>query len=95
METFTEEEVRSEIRKLVAEVTEREVDEIGDAASFRRELGIDSLTALEIMFAVDKKFKLQIPDDEYEQLKNLNDTVGLVMKYLGQSQTAGGSAAAV
>ncbi|MFN0106531.1 MAG: acyl carrier protein, partial [Bryobacteraceae bacterium] len=80
METFSEDLVRGEIRKLVAEVTERELDEIGDAASFRRELGIDSLTALEIMFAVDKKFKLSIPDDEYEQLKNLNDTVALVMK---------------
>ena len=95
METFSEELVRGEIRKLVAEVTERDLEEIGDAASFRRELGIDSLTALEIMFAVDKKFKLQIPDDEYEQLKNLNDTVALVMKYLGQAQEAGGSTAAV
>ena len=92
MEAFTEDVVRSEIKKLVAEVTEREVDEIGDDASFRRELGIDSLTALEIMFAVDKKFKLQIPDEEYEQLKNLNDTVSLVMKHLGQE--AGGTAAA-
>ncbi len=95
METFSEDLVRGEIRKLVAEVTERELDEIGDAASFRRELGIDSLTALEIMFAVDKKFKLSIPDDEYEQLKNLNDTVALVMKHLGQAQEAGGSTAAV
>jgi len=92
MEAFTEDVVRSEIKKLVAEVTEREVDEIGDDASFRRELGIDSLTALEIMFAVDKKFKLQIPDEEYEQLKNLNDTVSLVMKHLGQE--ADGTAAA-
>ncbi len=94
MGAFTEEVVRGEIRKLVAEVTEREVDEIGDDASFRRELGIDSLTALEIMFAVDKKFKLQIPDEEYEQLKNLNDTVSLVMKHIGQ-QEANGAAAAV
>lgn len=92
MAAFTEDVVRSEIKKLVAEVTEREVEEIGDDASFRRELGIDSLTALEIMFAVDKKFKLQIPDEEYEQLKNLNDTVSLVMKHLGQE--AGGTAAA-
>ena len=94
MGAFTEEVVRGEIKKLVAEVTEREVEEIGDDASFRRELGIDSLTALEIMFAVDKKFKLQIPDEEYEQLKNLNDTVALVMKHLGQ-QEANGAAAAV
>ena len=93
MGAFTEEVVRGEIKKLGAEVTEREVDEIGDDASFRRELGIDSLTALEIMFAVDKKFKLQIPDEEYEQLKNLNDTVALVMKHLGQQEASGAAAA--
>jgi acyl carrier protein len=82
MSAYTEEFIRGEVKKLVAEVTERTPDEIGDDASYREELGIDSLTALEIMFAVDKKFKIVVPDEEYQQLKNVNETVALVLRYL-------------
>jgi acyl carrier protein len=82
MSAYTEEFIRGEVKKLVAEVTEREPEEIGDASLYREELGIDSLTALEIMFAVDKKFKITVPDEEYQQLKTVNETVALVMRYL-------------
>jgi acyl carrier protein len=82
MPAYTEQFIRNEIKSLIAEVTERDAGEIGDSALFREELGVDSLTALEIMFAVDKKFKLKIPDEEYQKLKNVNETVALVIAHL-------------
>ena len=53
METVTAEQVRTEVKRLIAEVTEREPEEITDTALFADELGVDSLMAMEVMVAVD------------------------------------------
>lgn len=92
MPMINEDYIRLEIKRLISELTERDLDEIGDTTLFRDELGVDSLTALEVMFAVDKKFGISIPDDEYHQLSHVNDTVALVLKYLPQEALSGTAA---
>lgn len=82
MQAFTAEDIRSEIKRLIAEVTERTPDEISDTANFQEELGVDSLMAMEVMVAVDKKYKINIPEDEFAQIRNVNDTVEVVQRHL-------------
>jgi acyl carrier protein len=82
MESITAEEIRNEVKRLIAEVTERTPDEVSDTASFTEELGVDSLMAMEVMVAVDKKYKINIPEDEFQQIRNVNDTVEVVQKHL-------------
>lgn len=83
MANVTAEEIRSEVKKLIAEVTEREPEEITDTALFADELGVDSLMAMEVMVAVDKKYKINIPEDEFAKIKNVNDTVEVVLRHMG------------
>lgn len=85
MQTVTAEQIRAEVKKLIAEVTEREPDEISDTALFAEELGVDSLMAMEVMVAVDKKYKINIPEDEFATIKNVNDTVAVVQRNMGMS----------
>jgi acyl carrier protein len=82
MDNITSEEIRTEVKRLIAEVTERTPDEVSDTASFTEELGVDSLMAMEVMVAVDKKYKINIPEDEFQQIKNVNDTVEVVQRHL-------------
>lgn len=82
MQAFTAEDIRTEIKRLIAEVTERTPDEISDTASFQEDLGVDSLMAMEVMVAVDKKYKINIPEDEFAQIRNVDDTVEVVQKHL-------------
>ncbi|MFN0165708.1 MAG: acyl carrier protein [Bryobacteraceae bacterium] len=82
MQAFTAEDIRTEIKRLIAEVTERTPDEISDTASFQEDLGVDSLMAMEVMVAVDKKYKINIPEDEFAQIRNVNDTVEVVQRHL-------------
>jgi acyl carrier protein len=81
---YTPEQIRIEIKKLIATVTEREPEEIPDTASFADELGVDSLMAMEVMISVDRKFKIDIPEEEFTQVKNVDDAVGMVQRYLPQ-----------
>ena len=78
----TENEIRLEIKKLVASITEREAEEIPDAALFLTELGIDSLMAMEVMVAMDKKFHINIPEEEFMQATNVDQAVLMVTRHL-------------
>ena len=82
METVTAEHIRTEVKRLIAEVTEREPEEIADTASFAEELGVDSLMAMEVMVAVDKKYKINIPEEEFGAIKNVDDTVAVVLRHI-------------
>ena len=57
----TAEEIRAEVKKLIAEVTEREPDEITDTALFAEELGVDSLMAVELAAALEDRLTLEVP----------------------------------
>ena len=78
----TEELVREEVKRLIAELTERDPSEITDTALFVDDLGVDSLMAIEVMVALDKRYKIDIPEAEFNQIKNVNDSVAVVMKHI-------------
>jgi acyl carrier protein len=82
--TYTEDEIRSEIKRLVANVTEREPDEIPDGAHYMDELGVDSLMAMEVMIAVQKKYKIEIPEEEFNKATNVNESVAMVQEWLAK-----------
>ncbi len=75
-------EIRTEIKRLIAEVTERTPEEVSDTAHFTDELGVDSLMAMEVMVAVDKKYKINIPEEEFTKLQNVDQTVEVVERHL-------------
>ena len=87
---ITEDLIRTEIKRLIADVTEREPEEISDTASFGDDLGVDSLMAMEVMVAVDKKFKIDIPEEEFGKIKNVLDAVEVVKKHLPGGALAAG-----
>ena len=82
---MTEEKIRSEIRQLIAAVTEREPEEVGDKATFSDDLGVDSLMAMEVMIAMDKKFRIDIPEEEFFTATNVDEAVAMVRRYLPSS----------
>jgi len=78
----TADAIRQKVKELVAEITERSPEEIADTALFTEDLGIDSLMAIEMLVAVDKKYKIHIPEEEFGKIKNVNDAVEIVHRYV-------------
>jgi acyl carrier protein len=70
---------------MVAEIAEVSPDEVTDTASFGDELGLDSLRAMELMVAVDKKYKIKIPEKEFAQIRNVDDAVAAVQRQLARA----------
>ncbi|MET0390301.1 MAG: acyl carrier protein [Polyangiales bacterium] len=73
------EELREALRAIVAEIAE--IDEVPDAKPFK-DLGIDSMMAIEIVAEVERRYKLKIPEGEIEQVRDLDSVVALVASKL-------------
>ena len=84
---MTEETIRWEVKKLIASVTEREPEEVSDTADFGEDLGIDSLMGMEVMVAMDKKFNIDIPEEEFLKATNVDQAVAAVLRYLPEPNT--------
>jgi acyl carrier protein len=84
----SEEQIRMAIKHLLAQVTEREPEEIPDQASLKDELGVDSLMAMEVMVAVDKKFHIDIQEEEFNAITNVDEAVAVVKRHLPEGVTA-------
>ena len=74
--------VKESLRKFIAEVLETEEKEIKDEAHFVKDLGMDSMMALEILAGIEKKYKIIIPEDLLPKFTDLNATTGIVEKIL-------------
>jgi acyl carrier protein len=71
-------EIRSKIKQIIAQVAGLDPAKIGDHATLRDELNLDSLSLLEIGVDVDYAFKLGLPDERYREVASLDDMVALV-----------------
>ena len=76
------EEIRNRIKRVVAGITNLPVDEIPDHASYRGDLALDSLSALEVVIGVEFEFHLTVPDHEIPDVQTVEDTVLLVERHL-------------
>jgi acyl carrier protein len=73
-------ELREKLRAVVAEVAE--IDDVPDDVAFK-ELGIDSMMAIEIIAEIERTYKIKVPEQELEQVRDLNSIVALVSAKLG------------
>jgi acyl carrier protein len=72
-------DLKEKLRAIIAEVSE--VDEIPDAVPFK-DLGIDSMMAIEIVAEIERTYKLSVPEDELKRITNLDSVYALVKEKL-------------
>lgn len=69
--TQTHDQQLEDLRELVAEVLEIEPEELTDTGDFVEEYEADSLRAIEILARIDKRYKVEIPQEELPLLSTL------------------------
>jgi len=74
--------IEEDIRELVAEILEEDAQTIQGDANFIKDLGMDSMMALEILAGIEKKYRITIPEDMLPKFTDLNTTVALIQDLL-------------
>jgi acyl carrier protein len=73
-----------EIIAIISDVSGYDKEEITPEANFFKDLEIDSIKAIEITVAIEKKFKISVRDEDVPKLTTVKDAVELVQKLLAQ-----------
>ena len=73
------EDLKQKLKEIIIEVAE--VEDIPDDKPFK-DLGIDSMMAIEIITDVERFYKIKIPEEELERIVDFNSVVALVEEKL-------------
>jgi acyl carrier protein len=74
--------LEQEIKGLIADIIEMEPAQIDPDAHLVEDLGMDSMMALEILAAIEKKYKIRIPEEDLPKITTVNRAVELASKYV-------------
>jgi acyl carrier protein len=69
------------IKGLLVEQLGVEGDQVTDAASFADDLNADSLDLVELIMEMEDRFKVQIPDEDAENIRTVGDAVDYVVAH--------------
>jgi acyl carrier protein len=75
------ETISERVRRVVAETQKLPVDRVEEKSTFR-ELGIDSLDGLNILFALEEEFAVEVPDDAAREFASVREAVEGIARLL-------------
>jgi acyl carrier protein len=85
---MTANEVEHEIVAIISEVSGFADEEITPESNFYEDLEVDSIKAIEITVAIEKKFKISVRDEDVPKLTTVKQAVELVNALLGEASKA-------
>jgi acyl carrier protein len=78
---MSHEELTERVRRIIASAQHLTEDKVTADSTFA-ELGIDSLDGINILFAVESEFNINIPDDAAQTIRSVRDVVNGIAKLL-------------
>lgn len=70
--------IEPKIKKIIEEQLGVEGERVKPEASFIDDLGADSLDIVELVMAMEEEFDIEIPDEDAEKLKTVQDVTSYV-----------------
>jgi acyl carrier protein len=89
-----DDELTPRILRIIAETQRKDPSQVTIDSSFE-ELGIDSMDGVNIVFALENEFNINVPDEEVKTIRSVRDMVEGVRRLVLQGGAPGGTAPAV
>ena len=80
------ENVEKEIVSIISDVSGLDAEDITSEKNFFKDLEVDSIKAIEITVAIEKKFKVSIRDEDVPKITTVKEAVELVNSLLNQKR---------
>lgn len=72
--------IEEQVKNIVAEQLGVKEEEVTNQASFVDDLGADSLDTVELVMALEEEFETEIPDEEAEKIKTVQQAIDYITK---------------
>ena len=75
---MSENETFEQLKGLIVELLEVDESKVVPEASFVDDFNVDSLDFIELITAVEDNFKIEIPDEDAENLQTVQDAIDYI-----------------
>jgi acyl carrier protein len=73
---MTRDQIREEVLDILSDIApDEDLSQLKDDQSFREQLELDSMDFLDIVMELRKRHRIQIPEDDYMNLRSMDSTV--------------------
>ena len=73
--------VQDKVKEIIVEQLGVDEAEVTPTASFVDDLGADSLDTVELVMAFEEAFDIEIPDEDAEKIRTVQDAVDYISKH--------------
>lgn len=70
--------IEEKVKKIIEEKLSVNADQITNDAKFAEDLKADSLDTVELVMALEDEFDLDIPDEEADKIKTVQDAINYI-----------------
>ena len=74
-------EIETKVKEIICNQLEVSPEQLRPEASFIDDLKADSLAVVELVLALEEQFKIEIPDEDTEQIKTVGDAVSYIKSH--------------
>jgi|TARA_B110000503_G_C7115838_1_gene400306 acyl carrier protein len=78
-------EIQEQVIQVVSQQLNVDVGRVKPDSRLTEDLGADSLDAVELVMALEEAFKIEIPDDEAEKIKTIQNCIEYIEKIKNKS----------
>ena len=80
--SMSPEQIESRVKEIICQQLEVSEEQLRPEASFVDDLKADSLAVVELVLALEQEFKIEIPDEDTEQIRTVQDAVSYVQSHV-------------
>ena len=73
--------IEEKVREIIASQLEVSTEQLTPQASFIDDLKADSLAVVELVLALEQEFKIEIPEEDTEQIKTVKDALNYIKSH--------------
>ncbi|MGA2775115.1 MAG: acyl carrier protein [Candidatus Omnitrophota bacterium] len=82
MLSINRETIQKEVKEIISQRLHVSVDKIREDSKLREDLGMDSFGAIDVAFALEDKYKKEIPNEDLENIETVDNIINLIIKNL-------------
>ncbi len=84
---MTREELRDHVIEIIGDIApDEDLDGINDDEALRDQIELDSMDFLDIVLELRKRHKVEVPEEDYPQLRSMNSTLDYLLPKFAASE---------
>lgn len=78
--------LEQDLKQLIANTIGREPEDLKPETNFWKDLGVDSIKAIEITVAIERRFKISVRDEQIPKITTVGEAIKIVKEALKKKQ---------